>query len=174
MNPLVRAPRAPWRARIGVPAAIVLALLALLAVLAGCGSSGSSSGGGAATAASSDPTKSKYDAGPRAGEQAIDEERAETGEQLFKDKGCSACHTFGRKLSGPDLAGVTMRRTAQWMEQQILHPDVMTKEDPIARQLFAQFALQMPNQGLTPDEAKSIIEYLKHQNHESAEGEKGK
>jgi cytochrome c1 len=60
------------------------------------------------------------------------------------------------------------------MENQILHPEVMTKEDPISRQLFAQFALQMPNQGLTPEEAKSVIEYLKHQNHESGEHEKEK
>jgi len=83
------------------------------------------------------------------------------GEELFKTKGCSACHAFGARLSGPDLAGVASRRTAAWMEQQILHPDVMTKEDPISRQLMATYALQMPNQGLTPDEAKAVIEFLK-------------
>jgi mono/diheme cytochrome c family protein len=146
--------------------------IALLPALTGCGSNANSNS--ATSASSGDPTKSRYDSGPRAGEQAIDGARVAAGEQLFKDKGCSACHTFGRKMSGPDLAGVTMRRTAQWMENQILHPEVMTKEDPISRQLFAQFALQMPNQGLTPEEAKSVIEYLKHQNHESGEHEKEK
>jgi hypothetical protein len=45
----------------------------------------------------------------------------------------------------------------------------MTKEDPISRQLFAEFALQMPNQGLTEAQAKAIVEYFKHQDHESAE-----
>ena len=63
-----------------------------------------------------------------------------------------------------------MRRTAAWMEQQILHPDLMVKQDPISRQLFAQFALQMPNQGLTPDEARAVIEYFKHRDHETSEG----
>jgi mono/diheme cytochrome c family protein len=147
------------------------AVVASMLMIAGCGgksdapaasgSSGSSGGGGNAT--------SKYDSGPRAGETPINEALVEAGAQLFKDKGCSACHAFGTKLSCPDLNGVTMRRTASWMENQILHPEVMVKEDPIAHQLFAQYALQMPNQGLTPEQAKSVIEYFKHMDHESAE-----
>jgi hypothetical protein len=28
----------------------------------------------------------------------------------------------------------------------------------------------MPNQGLTPEEARAVIEYLKQQDHEAAEG----
>jgi mono/diheme cytochrome c family protein len=130
-------------------------------------SADSSSGPPSATPAST--SGSKYDSGPRAGEQPVDDARAEIGEQLFKDKGCSACHAFGHKLTCPDLDGVTMRRTDKWIENQILHPEVMTKEDPIARGLFAQYALQMPNQKLTPEEARSVIEYLKHQNRETAE-----
>jgi hypothetical protein len=30
-------------------------------------------------------------------------------------------------------------------------------------------ALQMPNQGLTPEEARAVIEFLKHQDHEAGE-----
>ena len=56
------------------------------------------------------------------------------------------------------------------MEKQILHPEVMVKEDPISRGLMATYALQMPNQGLTPEQAKSVIEYLKHRDHEASEG----
>jgi len=145
--------------------------VATLVAVAGCGgstpaekSSGSAPGavtGGAVA------TVSKYDQGPRAGETPVDKVLAEQGEKLFQTKGCSACHAFGKKVTGPDLAGVTMRRTAQWMENQILHPDVMVKEDPISHALFAQFALQMPNQGLTPEEAKAVIEYFKHKDQES-------
>ncbi len=149
------------------------ALLAGLFVLAGCGgqkSSDSAAGSGAsasqpaATAASGSvavPTVSQYDSGPRAGESPANHEAAERGEKLFQLKACSACHAFGVKKSGPDLTGVSMRRTAAWMEQQILHPDVMVKQDPIARDLFAKFMLQMPNQGLTAEQAKDVIEYLK-------------
>jgi mono/diheme cytochrome c family protein len=151
-----------------------LCVASLLLCLTACqpksADSSSSTATNAATASSSGSSSgSKYDSGPRAGEQPVDDARVEIGEQLFKDKGCSACHAFGHKLTGPDLDGVTMRRTAQWMENQILHPEVMTKEDPISHGLLAQYAVQMPNQKLTPDEARSVIEYLKHQNHEVAE-----
>ena len=120
--------------------------------------------GGAANASASN-----LDQGPRAGEAPIAETQVHQGEQLFKDKGCSACHTFGKRLTGPDLQGVTQRRTARWIENQILHPEVMTKQDPISRGLFAQFSLQMPNQGLTAAEAQAVIEYFKHQDHEAGE-----
>lgn len=145
-------------------------LLALAVVgsvaLAGCGGAGSekpSAGAGGVSA-----SESKYDAGPRAAEEPVDAALATRGSELFKSKGCSACHAFGTRLSGPDLNGVASRRTSAWMEQQILHPDVMTKEDPIARKLMAEFALQMPNQGLTPEEAKAVVEFLKSQ--EQADG----
>jgi len=115
------------------------------------------------------PAVSPYDSGPRAGESPIDEALAEQGEKLFQTKGCTACHGFGKRLTGPDLAGVSMRRTALWMENQILHPEKMVKEDPISHALFAQYALQMPNQKVAPEEAKAIIEYFKHQDHEANE-----
>jgi mono/diheme cytochrome c family protein len=146
--------------------ASVLLLVPLIATV-GCQSGG---GGAGAKAPASG---SKYDSGPRAGEQPIDEELAEQGEQVFRTKGCSACHAFGTKMSGPDLKGVSMRRTAEWMEHQILEPEVMVKEDPISRALFAQYALQMTNQHLTPAEAKAVIEYLKHKDHEAGETREG-
>lgn len=150
-------------------------VLALPLLLSGCGGSGtSSSSSSSASSGASAPasggavaTVSKYDSGPRAGESPVDEALAEQGEKLFQNKGCSACHTWGKKMSGPDLHGVTMRRTALWMENQILHPEVMTKEDPISRKLFGEMALQMPNQGLKPEEARAVIEYLKHKDHEA-------
>jgi mono/diheme cytochrome c family protein len=142
---------------------MTLALACVLAI-AGCGkkTEGETASGGAA--GNTLAATSKYDGGPRAGEAPVDEERAALGEKLFQTKGCSACHTFGKKMSGPDLAGVTTRRTAEWMENQILHPEVMTKTDPISHQLMAEMALQMPNQGLTPDEARAVIEFLKKKN----------
>ena len=106
--------------------------------------------------------KSLYDDGPRAGEKPVDAAQAAEGATLFKAKVCSACHGFGVKLSGPDLKGVSMRRTALWMQNQIMHPDVMTKTDPIAHGLFAIHALQMPNLALTAEQANQLIEYLKN------------
>lgn len=159
--------------------AIRIAAIAAILALAGCGGqkpAGTTPGSSPATSAPSAPAtgggtaaaKSKYDAGPRAGESPADHEAAERGEKVFQTKGCSACHAFGTKLSGPDLSGVSMRRTAAWIERQILTPDVMVKEDPIARELFAKHMLQMPNQGLTAAEAKDVIEYLKEKDAKAA------
>lgn len=157
-------------------ASVVLSIL-LGATLSGCGGGNGAVEEKAATVASTPAPApgaaalpANLDQGPRAGESKVDEAKARLGEALFKDKGCSACHAFGKRVTGPDLAGVSMRRTQAWMESQILHPDLMVKQDPIARGLFAQFALQMPNQGLTPDEARAVIEYFKHQDHEAGEG----
>ena len=152
-----------------------LAGLALALMLTGCGKSNAPAASASPSSASIAPIggvvagQSKYDGGPRAGESAVDEALAERGEKLFQTKGCSACHAFGKKMSGPDLRGVTMRRTALWMENQILHPEVMTKEDPISHKLLGEMMLQMPNQGLDQGEARAVIEYLKHQDHEAGE-----
>lgn len=147
---------------------VALIALALVVGISACGNNATSKDQSAAPSGST-ATVSKYDAGPRAAASPVQKALAERGEKLFKDKGCSACHTWGKKMSGPDLAGVTQRRTAQWMENQILHPEVMTREDPISHDLLTKMMLQMPNQGLTPDEAKSVIEFLKHKDAEVGE-----
>ena len=156
---------------------VTLALgLAVAVALAGCGGKSADQGATTGTAnvpasgsAGGDALPAGLDEGPRAAATPIDESKVEAGEKLFQTRGCSACHGFGKRISCPDLDGVTSRRTAKWIETQILHPDVMTKQDPTARQLFAQYALQMPKQGLTPAEAAAVLEFLKHKNHESAE-----
>ena len=102
------------------------------------------------------------DDGPRAGASPIDESKAKAGERLFTGKGCVVCHGFGKRVTCPDLQGVSMRRTAKWMETQILHPEVTVKSDPIAMALRKDYSLPMTNQGLTPDEARAVIEFLKH------------
>src|SRR5262245_43659755 len=159
-------------------------LVAIVVLSAGCGGGESDTSSAPSTPATSSPATGSasgggalpagLDEGPRADATPADEAKAEAGEKLFQSKGCSACHGFGKRVSCPDLLGVTHRRTAKWMESQILHPDVMVKQDPTARQLFAQFSLQMPNQGLTAIEAQAVIEFLKHKDHEAGEGSAGK
>ena len=135
--------------------------IAVALVLAGCGGGGKN-GEGPAT------ETSPFDTGPRAAEAPVDEALAAQGEVLFKSKTCSTCHAFGLRITGPDLAGVTHRRSAEWMEQQMLHPDVMTKTDPIARQLLGKYAVQMPNLMLKPEEAKALIEFAKRKDRDLA------
>ena len=122
------------------PQRLAILVIAALA-MAGCGKGGDGSGGSSpattpggagGSAGGTMPAVSSYDSGPRAGESPVDESQVKKGEALFSSKGCTACHGFGRRISCPDLNGVTMRRTTTWMEHQILHPEVMTKQDPIA------------------------------------------
>jgi len=141
------------------------AFVALAFVFSGCGGSG---GGGAKGTEAAGRPGSKYDAGPRAGEEAADAALAAKGKDLFSTKGCTACHAQGRRLTGPDLAGVSMRRTEEWLEHQIGDPATMSKEDAISRELMATYALQMPNQQLTEDEIEAVIEYFKQ--HDQAAG----
>lgn len=142
------------------PLALAL-LLATVLPLTGCG------GGGSTDSSATTEQRSPLDLGPRAGESPVVPALAVKGETLFKTKGCTACHAYGKRLTGPNLQGVTRRRTAQWMEQQILHPDIMVKTDPLSHKLFGEYNLQMANQGLTPDEAKAVIEYFKKLDEES-------
>jgi len=118
------------------------------------------------TSSSTAAATSPYDMGPRAFEAPVNDALATQGEGLFKSKTCSTCHGFGVRITGPDLKGVTHRRTAQWMQQQMQHPDVMTKQDPISRGLLGTYAVQMPNLNVTDDEAHSLIEFLKKKDKE--------
>ena len=146
---------------------VLLLLIATVLPLGGCG------GGGAKDqSATTISETSPLDVGPRAGDSPVAAALATKGEGLFKTKGCTACHAYGKRLTGPDLRGVTRRRTAQWMESQILHPEKMVKEGPISRGLFAEYNLQMANQGLVPEEAAAVVEYFKKLDEESeAKGE---
>ena len=86
------------------------------------------------------------------------------GEGFFASKGCIACHKIGGgKLVGPDLKGVTARREANWIKRMILRPDVMVKEDDVARKLLAETMVPMPNQGVDPkSELPFILAFLKN------------
>lgn len=85
------------------------------------------------------------------------------GEEIFKAKGCTACHKVGGgKLVGPDLLGVTKRRTLKWVERQILKPEVMLQEDATAKELLKTFMTPMANQNVDPtNELPFIMAYLK-------------
>ena len=85
------------------------------------------------------------------------------GEALFASKGCVACHKVGGgKLVGPDLKGVTARRDATWIKKMILRPDVMVKEDEVAKKLLAETFVPMPNQNVDPKtELPFILSFLK-------------
>lgn len=83
------------------------------------------------------------------------------GEALFGSKGCGACHKFGEKVVGPDLKGVTARRTVPWLQRMIAEPELMTKQDPVAKEMYRSMMVQMSKQGVSDAEMPNLIAYLK-------------
>ncbi|HXI21590.1 MAG TPA: cytochrome c, partial [Gemmatimonadales bacterium] len=87
---------------------------------------------------------------------------AEAGKALFESK-CSACHKMSERYVGPALGEVTVRRTPAYIMNMVLNPEEMYTRHPVAHQLLAELMTQMPNLGLTRDQARQIVEYLRTQ-----------
>ena len=92
----------------------------------------------------------------------IDDKMAAKGEEVFQTS-CTACHhATAEKLIGPGLKGVTKIRTPEWIMNMITNPEWMTHQDPVAEALFQQFnQTQMANQGLSDEQAREVLEYLR-------------
>ena len=77
-------------------------------------------------------------------------------------RNCSGCHSYGKGVKvGPDLKGVTARRDQEWMEEMILRPDVMVKEDETARELLKTHFTPMANQNVDPADLTALMSFLK-------------
>lgn len=90
----------------------------------------------------------------------IDEAMAAEGKAVFVAK-CSACHKISKRVVGPALAGITERRTPEWIMNMILNPEEMVAKNPIAKALLAEYLAPMANQSLTEAEARLILEYFR-------------
>ena len=76
-----------------------------------------------------------------------------------------ACHKIGEgRLVGPDLAGVTDRRSFTWIYSMMMNPDSMLRSDSTAQGLLGEYFTPMPNQKIQPEEARALYEYLRTQN----------
>jgi mono/diheme cytochrome c family protein len=83
----------------------------------------------------------------------------EEGQKLFGTK-CYSCHNIGNgDKTGPDLKGVTTRRTKEWLYEFVNAPASMNaKGDAAAVQLFNKYSLTiMPDQGLTQQQIDSVL-----------------
>lgn len=90
----------------------------------------------------------------------IDQVLVSTGKAVFEAK-CTACHKMDKRFVGPQLRGVTERRSPEWIMNMILDPDRMVKENKIARDLLGEYLAPMANQSLTKDEARAVLEYFR-------------
>ncbi|APV52046.1 cytochrome C [Betaproteobacteria bacterium GR16-43] len=89
------------------------------------------------------------------------EPEAVQGKLAFESK-CLACHSIGEgKKLGPDLAGVTQRRKADWLTRWLKSPEKMLETDADAKAMLKEYNnLPMPNQSLTDAEIRQFIKYF--------------
>jgi len=89
-------------------------------------------------------------------------EQAKKGQEAFGEGGCGGCHVIGKVSSGPDLTGVLQRHEngEKWVAEFIKDPKSKFK-DPYVDSMINYFNLRMPDQGMSDDQIKDIIEYFK-------------
>ena len=83
------------------------------------------------------------------------------GKMAFESK-CLACHSIGQgKKLGPDLAGVTQRRSDAWLSQWLAAPEKMLQTDAAAKIMLKEYNnIAMPNQGLSKNEIAQYLAYF--------------
>jgi mono/diheme cytochrome c family protein len=88
---------------------------------------------------------------------------AEEGKTIFSAR-CAACHNVNKVLTGPALAGVTDRRSVDWIINFVHSSQTLVRSgDTSAVALFEKFnKIQMPDHpDLTADDIKNVLAYIK-------------
>ncbi|HEY8918915.1 MAG TPA: c-type cytochrome [Chitinophaga sp.] len=84
------------------------------------------------------------------------------GGKTVYDVKCAACHKLtNEKLVGPGWKDVTDRRKPEWIMNFVTNTDEMIDKDPAAQAMLEQCMVRMPNQHLTDDEARHVLEYMR-------------
>jgi cytochrome c5 len=97
----------------------------------------------------------------------LNAEWVKTGKEIY-DLKCLACHKLSdAKVVGPGWAGVTIRRKPEWIINMITNVDMMLASDEEAQKLLEACLVRMPNQNISNEDARKILEFMR-----SNDGEK--
>ncbi|HKH59815.1 MAG TPA: c-type cytochrome [Flavitalea sp.] len=78
------------------------------------------------------------------------------------DVKCQSCHKLtDERVVGPGWSGVTKRREPHWIMNMITNVDMMLETDPEAQKLLEQCLVRMPNQNLSKDQARQVLEFMR-------------
>ncbi len=93
--------------------------------------------------------------------------KAQDGEAIFKQS-CGMCHSVGKgRVVGPDLKGVTTKRTEEWLYKFIKGSQSFIKEgDADAKAIYDEYQVIMPDQNLSQEEIKSILTFIENKSGE--------
>lgn len=91
----------------------------------------------------------------------LDQSMVTAGKAIYGLK-CQACHRLTtEKLVGPGWKDVTKRRTPVWIMNMITNVDMMLDTDPEAQKLLEQCMVRMPNQNISKDDARILLEFMR-------------
>jgi mono/diheme cytochrome c family protein len=97
----------------------------------------------------------------------LDQAMVSAGKATYELK-CQSCHKLTPdKLVGPGWKDVTKRRQPVWIMNMITNVDMMLAKDAEAQKLLELCMVRMPNQNITTDEARKVLEFMR-----SNDGEK--
>jgi mono/diheme cytochrome c family protein len=98
------------------------------------------------------------------GSMSVDPALAKKGKSLFASRGCATCHAFGKKLAGPDLAGVMQRRDHDWLRRWLLNTTEMIASDSIAMAMVIEYKnTKMPNMKLQTADVDALFHYFQQE-----------
>jgi len=148
-------------------------ILVLVIFIAACGNNNDTSSAAGSdqfdsTAIAKNNDNPSYD--PKRGEgkfkkvelgASLDATMAATGEKVYSVK-CSGCHKITEeKLVGPGWKGVTSRHQPEWIMNFVTNTDEMLNKDPKAQAQLEICLVRMPNQNLTDDDARNLLEFMR-------------
>lgn len=82
--------------------------------------------------------------------------------QSIYDLKCMACHKLtDEKVVGPGWKDLTKIRKPVWIMNMITNVEMMLETDPEAQKLLEQCLVRMPNQNVSKEEARSILEFMR-------------
>jgi cytochrome c5 len=89
------------------------------------------------------------------------------GKAIYESK-CLACHKLdATRIVGPGWKDVTKNRKPEWIMNMITNVEMMLESDEEAQKLLEQCLVRMPNQNVTEEDARKILEFMR-----SNDGEK--
>jgi mono/diheme cytochrome c family protein len=86
------------------------------------------------------------------------------GKMLWQNRGCGSCHHVGRRMIAPDLAGLEVRRSKEWIARFLKETDVMLQSDSTAMALMAEYnGARMPKQSLSDQDIDALLNYIRNE-----------
>jgi cytochrome c551/c552 len=92
----------------------------------------------------------------------LDQKMVATGKGVYDVK-CGSCHKLTEeKLVGPGWKDVTKRRAPEWIMNFVTNTEEMLQKDATAKNLYEVCLVKMPNQNLTDEDARGVLEFMRN------------